>query len=116
MPLSEREQRMLQQMEQALYAEDPQFATRIQRQGAGGPSRRRLAIGALGIIVGLGLVVVGAMNSSVWVGAAGFALMVAGAAYAFTPAKTTTALGTVEPDGSVHPAGRGRANGKGSSG
>ena len=34
MPLSEHEQKMLEQMEQALYAEDPKFASQMQGAGA----------------------------------------------------------------------------------
>ena len=33
MPLSEHEQRLLEQMEKALYAEDPKFATSLQSRG-----------------------------------------------------------------------------------
>ncbi|EBF6878346.1 DUF3040 domain-containing protein, partial [Salmonella enterica subsp. enterica serovar Saintpaul] len=34
MPLSEHEQQLLEQMEQALYAEDPKFASQMQGAGA----------------------------------------------------------------------------------
>lgn len=101
MPLSEREQRMLAQMEQALYAEDPQFANRLQKQAAKGPTRRRLVVGLMGVIIGLGLVVLAAMSSQIWLGAIGFALMVAGGVYAFTPPKTQAVLGTVQDGGSI---------------
>ena len=51
MPLSEHEQRVLEQMEKALYAEDPRLATQLKRTAAtGGPAgldRRRLAVGVL---------------------------------------------------------------------
>jgi len=33
-PLSEHEQQLLEQMEQALYAEDPKFASQMQGAGA----------------------------------------------------------------------------------
>ena len=41
-----------------------------------------------------------AFNSLIWLGAIGFALMVAGGAWAFTPAKKSV-LGAVGPDGAV---------------
>ena len=110
MPLSEHEQRLLEQMEQALYAEDPKFASQMQGSAARARLRRGIAIGAAGIIVGLGLVVLGVATESIWWGAIGFALMVGGVAYAISPPKgTKVRLGAVTEDGSVRthePAGR----------
>ncbi|GGK66120.1 DUF3040 domain-containing protein [Nocardia camponoti] len=59
MPLSEHEQRMLEQIESALYAEDPKFASSVR----GGrlrstSSRRRLQAAAL-FVVGLVLLIAG---------------------------------------------------------
>jgi hypothetical protein len=98
-PLSEHEQKVLQAMEQALYAEDPRFATHITNHGLH-PGKRRIIIGVLGVVVGLALVLLAAFNSLIWLGAIGFALMVAGGAYAFSPAKKSV-LGAVGPDGTV---------------
>ena len=53
MALSEREQQMLEEMEQALYAEDPRFATSMKGGPLGGDLRRRRIIGAVGVIAGL---------------------------------------------------------------
>ena len=58
MPLSEHEQRLLEQMEKALYAEDPKFATSLQSRG-GAASRSRAALGVLAILGGLGIVLAG---------------------------------------------------------
>lgn len=92
MPLSEHEQRVLEQMEQALHAEDPRLASQLNRpapSGAGGGlDRRRLALGILVALAGLALVVVGVMASVIWVGALGFLAMVLGGAWAATPAAT----------------------------
>jgi len=101
-PLSEHEQHLLEQMEQALYAEDPKFASQMQGSTARARLRRRIMIGALAVIVGLALVVLGVVREAVWLGGVGFALMVAGAAYAITPPKAAKAtLGTVTDDGTV---------------
>ena len=55
MPLSEHEQRMLDQIESALYAEDPKFASTVRGKRMGMASnRRRLQAGAL-FVVGLTL-------------------------------------------------------------
>jgi hypothetical protein len=111
--LSEHEQKLLEQMEQALYAEDPRFAARIRTQGLG-RSHRRIILGALGVLAGLSLVVLGVLDQLVWVGAAGFALMVAGAAYAVAPARKAGPQGAVASDGSVKERARARgARGQG---
>jgi hypothetical protein len=100
-PLSEHEQQLLEQMEQALYAEDPKFASQMQGAGAKAAARRRIAIGVVGAIVGLVLVLVGVQTALWWVGGVGFAIMVAAVAFAVTPPRRKAALGTVQPDGSV---------------
>ncbi|XVX18815.1 DUF3040 domain-containing protein [Actinomycetota bacterium] len=102
MPLSEREQQMLEQMEQALYAEDPKFATQMKSSVDRRAQRTRWVIGGLGVAAGLALVLLG-VNTTMWVGALGFAVMVAAAAYAVT-APRKAALGTVQSDGSVRAA------------
>ena len=110
MPLSEHEQHLLEQMEQALYAEDPKFASQMQGSAARARLRRGVAFGAAGVIVGLGLVVLGVATGPIWWGAIGFALMVSGVAYAISPPKVPkVTLGAVAEDGSVptrQPAGR----------
>lgn len=103
MALSEREQKLLQQMEQALYAEDPRFATRIRSANAG-RNRTRLLVGVLGVLLGLGLVVLGVLNQLIWLGAAGFVVMVAAGAYAFAPEKRQGPAGVVDPSGRVRTA------------
>lgn len=101
-PLSEHEQQLLEQMEQALYAEDPKFASQMQGAGARAAARRRRVIGVVGVLLGLGLVLVG-VNTTMWVGVAGFAVMVASVAFALTPPRGRAKLGTVQADGSVRP-------------
>ncbi|GAB3084190.1 DUF3040 domain-containing protein [Pedococcus soli] len=101
MPLSEHEQQLLEQMEQALYAEDPKFASQMQGAGARAAARRRVAIGVVGVVLGLALVLVG-VNTTMWIGAIGFAIMVAAVAFALTPPRRgKAALGAVQPDGTV---------------
>lgn len=59
MPLSEHEQRMLDQIESALYAEDPKFASTVRGNRLGVASnRRRLQAGAL-FVLGLTLLIAG---------------------------------------------------------
>lgn len=98
--LSEREQKLLEQMEQALYAEDPRFASRL-RSASLGSSRRRLLIASLGLVAGLGLVILAVLEQVVWLGAVGFVVMVAGGAFAFAPTRKDGPSGTVGADGTV---------------
>lgn len=85
MPLSEHEQKLLEQMERALYAEDPKFATQMKGSRDHRAVRNRIAIGVLVAVVGLGLIVAGVSNGLVWLGGIGFAVMVGGVAWAATP-------------------------------
>lgn len=102
MPLSEHEQKMLEQMEQALAAEDPKFASQMQGRSLASLQHRRWIVGVVGVIAGLGLVLVG-INTTMWVGALGFAFMVASAVYAVTPPRKAR-LGVVRGDGTTAPA------------
>ncbi|MGH3793926.1 MAG: DUF3040 domain-containing protein [Pseudonocardiaceae bacterium] len=61
MPLSEHEQRLLDQIERALYAEDPKFASNVRGARMRSPSRRRRLQGIALFVLGLVLLVVGVM-------------------------------------------------------
>lgn len=78
MPLSEHEQHLLEQMERALYAEDPKFATSMRSERAAAGDRRRIAVGVVGLLIGLGLLVAGVAAKLVIIGAVGFLAMVGG--------------------------------------
>ena len=101
MPLSEHEQRLFEQIERSL-AEDPKFASQMQGRSLAALQHRRWIVGVVGVIAGLGLVLVG-INTTMWVGALGFALMVASAVYAVTPPRKAR-LGVVRGDGTTAPA------------
>ncbi|MDQ2589017.1 DUF3040 domain-containing protein [Saccharothrix yanglingensis] len=61
MPLSEHEQRLLDQIERALYAEDPKFASTVRGAKLRKPSRRRRIQGIALFAVGVALLVTGVM-------------------------------------------------------
>ncbi|KGN42169.1 hypothetical protein N801_01130 [Knoellia aerolata DSM 18566] len=103
---------MLAQLEQALAEEDPKFASSMEGTRRGGPTRLRWIIGVTGVVVGLGLVLVG-INTTMWVGAAGFAVMVAAVAFSLTPPRRGK-LAVVRDDGTAGPAGSGRRQKSGS--
>ena len=84
MPLSEHEQRLLEQMERALYAEDPKFATSLRSASGTRAARGRAALGVLGVLVGLGVVLSGVATSMIALGIVGFVLMLVGSVVAYS--------------------------------
>ncbi|NAZ83385.1 DUF3040 domain-containing protein [Kineococcus sp. R8] len=89
MPLSEHEQRLLEQMERALSADDPKFANAMRGSRQGRAARRRLLVGIAAVVVGLVLLVIAVSSSQTWLGAASFVVMLAGLFWALSPAKGT---------------------------
>ena len=59
MPLSDHEQRLLEQIERALYAEDPKFASTVRTTDLRYFHRRRTVRAALCVAAGIALVVAG---------------------------------------------------------
>ena len=82
MALSEHEQRLLDQIEQALYADDPKFVSNVRSVRRRTLRRRWIPISIVGVIVGLAVVLVGLTAKQVAVGVVGFVIMVAACAYA----------------------------------
>jgi len=78
MPLSEYEQRVLDQLERDLGT-DPKLGRTMARQTR---SRGRIVLGVFGVIAGLAVLVIGAASQMVWLGVAGFAIMAAVALWA----------------------------------
>jgi len=84
-PLSEHEQRLLEQIEQALYAEDPKFARSWRVRDLRTLQRVRAIRAALLVVIGLGLLVAGVIVQTtstvvgVALGVGGFVLMLLGA-------------------------------------
>lgn len=112
MPLSDHEQRLLEQMERALYEDDPKFASSLRSGSGASLNRTRIAIGSLGVVAGLVVVVVGVATSLPIVGVVGFAAMVAGAFWAWTGTKRSAPEGvppTAAPSSRQSPASGGHS-------
>ena len=75
MPLSEHEQRLLDQIERALYAEDPKFASTVRSTDLRSHMRRRLRRAALVLALGFGLMLAGVVAQQFVLGVAGFVVM-----------------------------------------
>ena len=87
MPLSEHEQRLLEQRERALYAEDPKFATSLRSSSMARASRGRAALGVLIVFGGIGLLVTSMALQATPLGILGFAVMLVGAVLVYTAFK-----------------------------
>ncbi len=73
MPLSEYEQRVLEQMERQLRSDDPKLASTL--HGHRSNPVRIWLIGAVGALVGLGMLIGGVASGLPWLGWVGFAAM-----------------------------------------
>jgi hypothetical protein len=114
-PLSEHEQRLLEQIEQSLYAEDPKFARTWRSRDLGALKRNRVVRAAVAFVVGLAVLLAGVITLpghtplGVGLGVGGFLIMLGAGWYVFasralvrparTPKKTQprrSALGRLE--------------------
>jgi Protein of unknown function (DUF3040) len=108
MSLPEDEQRQLQEIEQALYRDDPKFVRLMRATDPRAQYERKLKHALLGVVIGAGLLAAGAVTHSVFLEAAGVVIVllslvgavaswrryVAVARPARPPAGTKTATGT----------------------
>jgi hypothetical protein len=74
-PLSEEELRLLEQMERALVEEDPKFASTLRGTTLRHVARRRAFMAGAGFVVGVVVMMAGAIAQLVVVGIVGFLIM-----------------------------------------
>ncbi|MFF3497585.1 DUF3040 domain-containing protein [Streptomyces sp. NPDC003247] len=109
MPLSEHEQRMLEQMERALYAEDPKFASALEGSGLRTYTRRRVYQAVAGFLVGIALLMAGMVAKQVWLSVVGFLVMLGCAVLAVTGWRKAPKPGEQPTGAAPHARGQGRA-------
>jgi hypothetical protein len=115
-PLSEHEQRLLEQIERALVDDDPKFASSVRTGDRRLRARRKLQLGALLVVVGMAVLVVGAVAQSFIIGALGFLVAFGGVVLGVLHYKVAT--GAVEAPSSASgtrgpaPTGRGGRGGR----
>ena len=107
MPLSEHEQRQLEQIEQALYADYPRFANAVRATDPRVHYKRRVIESAVGFLIGVGLLLTGVVIKLIPLGVAGFVVMLACSMWAVTSARRMTGTAT----GRAPVTDRGRATG-----
>jgi hypothetical protein len=83
-PLSEEELRLLEQMERALVEEDPKFASTLRGTSLRRSARRRAFLAAVVFVVGIGILMTGAITQVPVIGIAGFVVMLGSATVALT--------------------------------
>ncbi|MGO3886388.1 MAG: DUF3040 domain-containing protein [Mycetocola sp.] len=86
MPLSEQEQRLLNEMERNFYSNDADFVSPMGKNRR--PSYRNIVLGAVIVLVGIGGLIAGVGLSSPIVGIVAFVVMLGGVLFALTPSKT----------------------------
>ncbi|WP_395243331.1 DUF3040 domain-containing protein [Agromyces sp. MMS24-K17] len=89
MPLSEQEQRLLEEMERNLYRNDADFVAAV--SGRGRPNYRSIVLGILLALLGVAGLIAGVALHLLIVGVIGFGLMFAGVLLAITPSKRAAA-------------------------
>ena len=82
MPLSDHEQRLLEQIERALYAEDPKFASTVSSTDLRTHARRRVRRFLVLLVLGMVALLAGVMLPSILLGVAGFCIMLGAAGFA----------------------------------
>ena len=94
MPLSEHERRQLEQIEQALRADDPRFADAVRAADPQVHYKRRVIAAALGFLIGVGLLLAGVVINVILIAVAGFVVMLACSLWMVTSYRRMTGITT----------------------
>jgi hypothetical protein len=103
-PLSEEELRLLEQMERALVAEDPKFASALRGTARRRDARRRALVAGGVFVLGVAVLMTGAVMANTLVGIVGFVVMLGSAVLALSywrSQSAPTSAETVDPDTSA---------------
>src|SRR6185312_1773576 len=115
-PLSEHEQRQLEQIEQALYSDYPKLAQSVRSQDPKVHYKRRVVEAAIGFVIGVGLLLAGVISKIIFVGVGGFLVMLACAMWALTSWRhmggivSGKGLTVARPQGTARPQGHARGS------
>ena len=104
MPLSEEELRLLEQMERALVAEDPKFASTLRGTRMRQHARRQMALGVFVFLVGIVMLMSGAIYRTEVIAVIGFVVML-GSAYFTLITWRGQSRAALQGEQSQHPAG-----------
>jgi Protein of unknown function (DUF3040) len=109
-PLSEHEQRQLEQIEQALYREDPKFGRLVRSSDPRVHYKRKLLQALIGVLIGAGALAAGLVTHRVYLQAAGAVVLVLSLLWMMVTwrrhaARTRSARGKASPAPSGGPTG-----------
>lgn len=97
MPLDDREQRILEEIERQFYAEDPELAETVRTARLASRSSARVRLAGFGFIAGLALMV-GFFTRTTWVALVGFGIMVASAVVLSSAVRDRANVASSSPD------------------
>jgi Protein of unknown function (DUF3040) len=92
-PLSEHEQRQLEQIEQALYAEHPRFAKAVRAADPRVHYKRRVVYAGVGFVIGVALLPLG-VSTFIAISVVGFVIMLASCYWAAMSYRRMTGMAT----------------------
>ena len=104
MPLSEEELRLLEQMERALVEEDPKFASTLRGTTLRSSARRRAVLAGIVFLVGVAVLMGGAITELIPLALVGFVIMLVSATYGLTTLRGASAAPAAS-ETAAHPAG-----------
>jgi hypothetical protein len=105
-PLSEEELRLLEQMERALVEEDPKLASTLRGTSLRRSARRRAIVAGFFFVVGIAVLMTGAITQLWPVGVVGFLVMLGSATVALSAIKGQSAAAeTSAPHATSHASG-----------
>jgi DUF3040 family protein len=107
-PLSEEEQRLLEQMEEALAAEDPKFVSALRGASARAHHKRLVVLAVIGFVIGIAALMAGAVLTLTVLAVAGFVVMLGSAYLALTHFRR---MGDPETPDNVRPINGGKSGG-----
>ncbi len=93
MPLSEHEQRQLEQIEQALYAEHPRFDKAVRAADPRVHYKRRVVYAGVGFVIGVALLPLG-VSTFIAISVVGFVIMLASCYWAAMSYRRMTGMAT----------------------
>jgi hypothetical protein len=103
-PLSEEELRLLEQMERALVEEDPKFASTLRGTSLRRSARRRAILAGAVFLVGVTILMAGAITQMPPIGIAGFVVMLGSATVALSAIRGQQAASApADPRTAMHP-------------
>ncbi|HEY6494644.1 MAG TPA: DUF3040 domain-containing protein [Trebonia sp.] len=110
MPLSEHEQRQLEQIEQALYREDRRLARLVRSSDPRVHYKRRAVVALVGLALGAAMIAAGIVLSVIGLAVAGFVVMLLCGIWALNSwRQMTTVVLSAVPDGPGGPAAKRRS-------